>query len=110
MSMEHVDALVIGAGPSGTAAAAWLADKGHKVVIIERAIFPRFVIGESLLPLSMGHWEETGLLPALQAQNFAVKEGARFYRDGKLFKTTHKVGPGHGRYRALILMMYWRKP
>ncbi|HQV75176.1 MAG TPA: NAD(P)/FAD-dependent oxidoreductase [Flavobacteriales bacterium] len=85
MSMEHVDALVIGAGPSGTAAAAWLADKGHKVVIIERAIFPRFVIGESLLPLSMGHWEETGLLPALQAQNFAVKEGARFYRDGKLF-------------------------
>ena len=74
--MEHVDALIIGAGPSGTVAAAWLADRGHKVVIVEKAIFPRFVIGESLLPLSMGHWEQTGLLPALMAKNYAVKDGA----------------------------------
>lgn len=83
--MEHVDALVIGAGPSGTAAAAWLVNQGHKVVVIEKAIFPRFVIGESLLPLSMGHWEETGLLPALQAKNFTVKDGAHFHKNGKLF-------------------------
>ncbi|MFZ1331618.1 MAG: NAD(P)/FAD-dependent oxidoreductase [Flavobacteriales bacterium] len=83
--MEHVDALIIGAGPSGTVAAAWLADKGYKVAIIERAIFPRFVIGESLLPLSMGHWEQTGLLPSLQAKKYAVKNGARFYRGDKVF-------------------------
>jgi flavin-dependent dehydrogenase len=83
--VEHYDVLVIGAGPSGTVAAAWLADKGHKVAIVERAHFPRFVIGESLLPLSMGHWEETGLLPALQEQNYAVKNGARFYRGDKVF-------------------------
>ncbi len=83
--IEHVDALIIGAGPSGTAAAAWLADKGHRVAVIERAIFPRFVIGESLLPLSMGHWEETGLLPALQEQQYAIKRGARFIRDGRAF-------------------------
>ncbi|MBK7297338.1 MAG: tryptophan 7-halogenase [Flavobacteriales bacterium] len=83
--MEHVDALIIGAGPSGTVAAAWLADRGHKVAIVEKAIFPRFVIGESLLPLSMGHWEQTGLLPALKAKNYAVKDGASFFRGDKLF-------------------------
>lgn len=79
------DALIIGAGPSGTAAAAWLADKGHRVCVIERARFPRFVVGESLLPLSMGHWQETGLLPALMEQGYAIKRGARFFRDGQVF-------------------------
>jgi flavin-dependent dehydrogenase len=83
--MQKFDALIIGAGPSGTAAAAWLADKGHKVCVIERARFPRFVIGESLLPLSMGHWEETGLLPALMEQGYAIKRGARFFREGTVF-------------------------
>jgi flavin-dependent dehydrogenase len=85
MSEGHYDALIIGAGPSGTVAAAWLAQQGHRVAVLERAVFPRFVIGESLLPLSMSHWEETGMLPALQAQNYAIKRGARFYRDGKQF-------------------------
>lgn len=79
------DALIIGAGPSGTAAASWLAKQGHRVAVIERAVFPRFVIGESLLPLSMGHWEETGQLEALKAQNYAIKRGARFFREGKQF-------------------------
>jgi len=83
--MHHSDVLIIGAGPSGTAAASWLAQQGHTVTVVERAVFPRFVIGESLLPLSMGHWDETGMLPALQAQNYAIKRGARFFRDGKVF-------------------------
>ena len=78
--MTAYDAIVIGAGPSGTVAASYLRDRGHRVVIIEKQLFPRFVIGESLLPLSMGHWEETGLLPALMVQKYAVKRGARFIR------------------------------
>lgn len=79
------DALIIGAGPSGTAVASWLANQGRRVAVLERTVFPRFVIGESLLPLSMGHWEETGQLDALKAQNYAIKRGARFFRDGKQF-------------------------
>lgn len=82
---KEVDVLVIGAGPSGTVAASHLANQGYKVTIVERAKFPRYVIGESLLPLSMGHFEETGFLPALEEKNFEVKAGALFIRENKEF-------------------------
>ncbi|MEO8067010.1 MAG: NAD(P)/FAD-dependent oxidoreductase [Flavobacteriales bacterium] len=81
-SIEQFDAIVIGAGPSGSVTSAYLNKHGLKVLVLERAVFPRFVIGESLLPLSMGHWEEAGLLPDLMKQNYAVKRGARFIRKG----------------------------
>lgn len=83
---EEVDVLVIGAGPSGTVAASYLADKGLNVMIVEKQRFPRYVIGESLLPLSMEHFEETGLLPALEAQHFEMKQGALFIKDGNGFR------------------------
>ncbi|HQW85587.1 MAG TPA: NAD(P)/FAD-dependent oxidoreductase [Flavobacteriales bacterium] len=79
-AMEEVDVIVIGAGPSGCVAAAHLARQGRRVMILEKQVFPRFVIGESLLPRSMEHWEETGLLPALTEQGYAPKLGARFIR------------------------------
>jgi len=82
---KEIDVLVIGAGPSGTVAASHLANQGYKVTIVERAKFPRYVIGESLLPLSMGHFEETGLLPALEEKDFEVKAGALFIRENKEF-------------------------
>lgn len=83
--MKHVDVLIIGAGPSGTVAASYLADRGVKVTIVEKQIFPRYVIGESLLPLSMEHFEKTGLLPALEEEEFEVKAGALFIKEGKEF-------------------------
>jgi flavin-dependent dehydrogenase len=58
--MKHVDVLVIGAGPSGTVASSYLANNGYTVMVVERQQFPRLVVGESLLPLSMGHFEEVG--------------------------------------------------
>lgn len=94
--MKHVDILIIGAGPSGTVAASYLRNQGHEVLIVERAQFPRLVVGESLLPLSMGHFEEVGLLPALDAMNFEVKAGAKFFHpDGTFhlsFRENHTPG------------------
>lgn len=75
------DVLIIGAGPSGTVAAAHLANHGITLKVVEKSYFPRFVIGESLLPRCMDHFEEVGLLDCLMAQNFEIKSGARFLKD-----------------------------
>lgn len=77
----NTDVLIIGAGPSGSVAAAYLHNNGFNVKVVEKSKFPRFVIGESLLPRCMDHFEEVGLLDALKAANFEVKKGARFLRD-----------------------------
>ncbi|MBU2884856.1 tryptophan 7-halogenase [Gilvimarinus agarilyticus] len=74
------DVLVIGAGPAGSVAAAYLVNQGFSVTVVEKSKFPRFTIGESLLPLSMEHFEEVGMLDALKAANFEVKSGALFVR------------------------------
>lgn len=53
-TMQQTDVLIIGAGPSGSSAAALLRQKGHQVTVIEKQYFPRFSIGESLLPQGGG--------------------------------------------------------
>lgn len=77
----NTDILIIGAGPSGSVASAYLHNKGFNIKVVEKSKFPRFVIGESLLPRCMDHFEEVGLLDALKAGNFEIKRGARFLRD-----------------------------
>lgn len=84
MQNETVDVLIIGAGPSGAVSAAYLHKQGLKIKVVEKSRFPRFVIGESLLPRCMDHFEEVGLLDALKARNFEVKAGARFMRGDKV--------------------------
>lgn len=80
MLNEYVDVLIIGAGPSGCVSAAYLHKQGVKVKVVEKALFPRLVVGESLIPRVMDHFEEAGLLPALNNMNFEKKYGARFIR------------------------------
>ncbi|SHI62263.1 NAD(P)/FAD-dependent oxidoreductase [Pseudozobellia thermophila] len=84
MQKETVDVLIIGAGPSGAVSAAYLHKQGLKIKVVEKSRFPRFVIGESLLPRCMDHFEEVGLLDALKARNYEVKAGARFMRGDKV--------------------------
>lgn len=75
-----VDVLIIGAGPAGSSAAALLHKQGFKLLVVEKQIFPRFVIGESLLPHCMDLLKEADLLDAVEAQNFIHKCGAVFLR------------------------------
>lgn len=82
MRKSEVDVLIIGAGPSGSVAAAYLHQQGCKVKVVEKNSFPRFVIGESLLPRCMEHFEEVGLLNALNDFGFEEKHGARFMKEG----------------------------
>jgi len=82
MQYEKVDVLVIGAGPAGTVAASIVKKAGFSVTIVEKVKFPRFVIGESLLPRCMEALEEAGFLEAIEAKNFQQKFGAKFVKNG----------------------------
>lgn len=95
MTQDTYDALVIGGGPGGSTAAAFLARAGKKVLLLEKEVFPRFHVGESLLPYNMRIFNELGLVPTLEAAGFPKKFGAQFelgddtrgvafvFRDGK---------------------------
>ena len=73
------DTVIIGAGPAGAVAAALLNKQGFKVCVLEKQHFPRFVIGESLLPHCMEILDEAGFLPAVEAEpTFQFINGAAF--------------------------------
>jgi len=93
-----MDVLVIGAGPAGSVAAALLARRGHKVLVLERQTFPRFSIGESLLACSMELLAEAGMAEAVMKRSFQYKNGAVFDRDGRTseFNFADKSSPGYG--------------
>jgi flavin-dependent dehydrogenase len=70
---NNLDALIVGGGPSGAAAAAILAEYGHRVLILEREKFPRYHIGESLLPFTYHPLERLGLIPKMRKSAFQEK-------------------------------------
>jgi flavin-dependent dehydrogenase len=71
------DAVIVGGGPAGSVCAARLARLGRRVMVLERERHPRFHLGESLLPGSVGVLEAVGVLDAVR-ERFIVKRGARF--------------------------------
>jgi flavin-dependent dehydrogenase len=96
MIKEKVDVLVIGAGPSGCVSSAYLNKMGVNVKVVEKAKFPRPVVGESFIPRVMDHFDEVGLIPAIEKIGFEKKWGARFIRGEEkcVFDFSKKYGEG----------------
>jgi len=93
MASDHLDVIVIGGGPAGSTLATLLARRGKRVLLFERERFPRFHIGESLLPCSMPLFRELGVLEELE-RRFLPKFGAEFVtNDGSLAR---RYCFGHG--------------
>lgn len=98
IEIETADIAIIGAGPAGAIVSALLNRQGHKVVVVERQHFPRFSIGESLLPQCMEFIAEAGMLEAVNNAGFQFKNGAAFTHNGNysFFDFTDKFSPGPG--------------
>jgi flavin-dependent dehydrogenase len=77
-SQQKSDVLIIGAGPAGSTAAALLAEHGHRVLVLEREKFPRYHIGESLLPFCYAPLQRLGLIEKLKASHFVKKYSVQF--------------------------------
>jgi FADH2-dependent halogenase len=78
MTPNDYDAVIIGGGPGGSSAATFLARAGKRVLALEKENFPRFHIGESLLPANHTLFREMGVLPKLEEAGFLRKLGAYF--------------------------------
>src|SRR5438552_6693477 len=77
-SLTPYDVLIIGAGPAGSAAAAILAEKSRRVLVLEREKFPRYHIGESLLPFTFYPLQRLGLVERMRQSAFTKKYSVQF--------------------------------
>ncbi|MDP8169902.1 NAD(P)/FAD-dependent oxidoreductase [Pasteurella skyensis] len=97
--MELFDVVIIGAGPSGSVSASLLKKQGLNVCILEKQHFPRFVIGESLLPYCMEILKKAELVDAINNEpSFQLKNGAAFTWGNRYtyFDFTDKFTAGAG--------------
>lgn len=95
---NHYDVVVIGAGPAGAVASSILSKKGYRVLVLEKQHFPRFSIGESLLPQCMEILESAGMLKAVVEAGFQYKNGAAFANNDQynFFDFREKFSAGWG--------------
>ena len=87
--MKKCDVFIIGGGPAGAIAAIKLVNAGYHVEIVEKAKFPRFVIGESLLPRCNELLEEVGILELVKDAGFQIKGGVVFENEKDASKIIH---------------------
>jgi flavin-dependent dehydrogenase len=96
-SRRH-DVIVVGGGPGGSTIAGRLAQAGIRALVLEKERFPRFHLGESLLPMSLTIFDELGVTSKLDAR-FIRKHGARFVKGDSgeevTFKFANAVREGH---------------
>ena len=96
--MKISDVLIIGGGPSGAVAAANLAQKGFSVEVVEKLDFPRFVIGESLLPHCNAILAKNNLLDRITEQGYILKAGAIFEKEDtekQIYHFRENIGEPH---------------
>src|SRR5215813_13377613 len=115
MSSSKYDVAIIGGGPAGSTAAALLAQAGRRVIVFEREKFPRFHIGESLLPSSMKAFTRLGLHEKFSRAGFIKKyggeiigacsdNGTKFYfKDGYRSQTDHAYQVTRGDFDKVLL-------
>ncbi len=94
------DVAVIGGGPSGSAAGREAARLGLRTIVIEKDPFPRFHIGESLLPYMSGLLHELGLLEEVEREGHPVKAGAEFSNTDGQFHRVSFTDQGPGRFHT----------
>jgi flavin-dependent dehydrogenase len=83
--MQDYQAIIIGAGPAGSTAATVLAQHGHRVLLLEKEQFPRYRVGESLLPYCYFPLERIGMIDQMRASRFVEKHSVQFVTaDGKV--------------------------
>jgi len=83
MTSSH-EVLIIGGGPAGASTATVLAEQGHRVLILEREKFPRYHVGESLIPFTFGPLERLGMIPKMRGSHFVKKYSVNFVQpDGR---------------------------
>jgi len=75
---NEYDAIVVGGGPAGSTAAAVLAQKGRRVLVLEREKFPRYHIGESLMPYCYFPLERIGIIDRMKTSHFPKKYSVQF--------------------------------
>jgi FADH2-dependent halogenase len=109
------DAIVIGCGPGGSSVSTFLARAGKRVLTLEKEVFPRFHIGESLLPGNQTIFREMGVLPKLAEAGFLRKTAARFelgnnslstsfvFREGRFNREPEAIHVERSRFDHVLL-------
>ncbi len=89
MPAQDFDVVIIGGGPAGSTAGAYLARAGMQTLIVEKERFPRFHIGESVMPVSNAILRETGVWDKVDRAGFVPKYGAEFHVANKSVLPKH---------------------
>jgi flavin-dependent dehydrogenase len=83
---DRFDVIIIGGGPAGSTVGAKLAQRGHRVLLLEREKFPRFHIGESITAFGFTVFQDLGVFAELDAVNHVKKKGLEFVLHEKSYK------------------------